>query len=299
MSTSTPTGPRRALDESASHDLGTEASDDSLLEPLDAAPRRARPRLATRVRRRAVVGVTAVAALAVIGSGVVAGANGGSGVADRAEAPAAWTTTATPASEGSTASATPSRGERSRTGGISRSDASRPPVTTSARATEMGRLTASASPTRATTKPSATATPTRTKTTTRTKATTSPSATRTTTKAPTRSASKVSIGDTSGLAANTVAVMRAVKARYPQVSLLTAGSQDHATGHAVDIMVSGGMGDEIAAYVRANASSLGVHYIIWSQKIWNVQRSSEGWRPMSDRGSTTANHYDHVHVSVS
>ncbi|MDQ1640746.1 MAG: hypothetical protein QOJ90_97, partial [Actinomycetota bacterium] len=27
-------------------------------------------------------------------------------------------------------------------------------------------------------------------------------------------------------------------------------------------------------------------------------RSSEGWRPMADRGSTTANHYDHVHVSV-
>jgi hypothetical protein len=29
-----------------------------------------------------------------------------------------------------------------------------------------------------------------------------------------------------------------------------------------------------------------------------VERSSEGWRYMSDRGSTTANHYDHVHVSV-
>jgi hypothetical protein len=29
-----------------------------------------------------------------------------------------------------------------------------------------------------------------------------------------------------------------------------------------------------------------------------VQRSSEGWRWMEDRGSTTANHYDHVHVTV-
>ena len=26
--------------------------------------------------------------------------------------------------------------------------------------------------------------------------------------------------------------------------------------------------------------------------------SGEGWRGMSDRGSTTANHYDHVHVTV-
>jgi hypothetical protein len=27
-------------------------------------------------------------------------------------------------------------------------------------------------------------------------------------------------------------------------------------------------------------------------------RASEGWRYMEDRGSTTANHYDHVHVST-
>ena len=38
--------------------------------------------------------------------------------------------------------------------------------------------------------------------------------------------------------------------------------------------------------------------VLYSQKIWTVQRSSEGWRSFSDRGSTTANHYDHVHVSV-
>jgi hypothetical protein len=29
-----------------------------------------------------------------------------------------------------------------------------------------------------------------------------------------------------------------------------------------------------------------------------VQRSAEGWRWMEDRGSTTANHYDHVHATV-
>ena len=27
-------------------------------------------------------------------------------------------------------------------------------------------------------------------------------------------------------------------------------------------------------------------------------RAGEGWRWQPDRGSTTANHYDHVHVSV-
>ncbi len=92
--------------------------------------------------------------------------------------------------------------------------------------------------------------------------------------------------------------MKAVKARYPQVSFITAGAHDHVSGRAVDIMVTGRLGDEIAAYVRANSSSLGVSYVIWAQKIWNTQRSSEGWRGMPDRGSATANHFDHVHVSV-
>jgi hypothetical protein len=40
-----------------------------------------------------------------------------------------------------------------------------------------------------------------------------------------------------------------------------------------------------------------VKYIIWRQRIWYP--SSGTWRGMADRGSATANHYDHVHVSVS
>ena len=63
-------------------------------------------------------------------------------------------------------------------------------------------------------------------------------------------------------------------------------------------MCTGSLGDAIANYVRAHASSFGVSEVIWEQHIWSVQRSSEGWRLMEDRGSTTANHYDHVHVSV-
>ena len=58
------------------------------------------------------------------------------------------------------------------------------------------------------------------------------------------------------------------------------------------------VGQAIANYVRANAKALGVSEVIWSQHIWTVQRSGEGWRSMSDRGSPTANHYDHVHVTV-
>ena len=59
-----------------------------------------------------------------------------------------------------------------------------------------------------------------------------------------------------------------------------------------------GLGDQIAAFLQRNAAALDLYDIIWQQHIWTPERSSEGWRSMSDRGSETANHYDHVHVSV-
>ena len=58
------------------------------------------------------------------------------------------------------------------------------------------------------------------------------------------------------------------------------------------------VGWEIARWVRAHARELGVSEVIYSRHIWTVQRGSEGWRSLSDRGSPTANHEDHVHVSV-
>lgn len=104
-----------------------------------------------------------------------------------------------------------------------------------------------------------------------------------------------------GLQPNTVKLYRAVCAAFPAVSAWggRSGSGDHGAGRALDIMCTGSLGDSIAAYVRSHASSFGVSEVIWSQRIWSVQRSSEGWRAMEDRGSRTANHYDHVHVSVS
>lgn len=112
----------------------------------------------------------------------------------------------------------------------------------------------------------------------------------------------VSSGIESGLTANTRNVYRAVCATFSGVSSYggyRAGDGGyHGSGQAVDIMVSGDYGWQIAKWLRANASSLGVIEVIYSQQIWTAQRGGEGWRPMSDRGSVTANHYDHVHVSV-
>ena len=107
----------------------------------------------------------------------------------------------------------------------------------------------------------------------------------------------------SGLVPNAIKVYRAICARYPQVSSFGGRRPGdggfHGTGRAVDVMISNSsVGWDIANWTRANASRLGISEVIYYQKIWTVQRSSEGWRPMSDRGSATANHYDHVHVSV-
>lgn len=109
-----------------------------------------------------------------------------------------------------------------------------------------------------------------------------------------------SVSIPSGISPNIAATIENVCARFPSITVygtLRGGGGDHSVGRAVDIMVSGDTGYQVAEFVRANASALGVNYVIYSQRIWSVQRGGEGWRPMSDRGSVTANHYDHVHVS--
>ena len=105
-----------------------------------------------------------------------------------------------------------------------------------------------------------------------------------------------------GVSPSIVAIHQAVCANWPEITTygtFRAGDTgDHGAGRAVDIMISGDPGWEVAEFVRANASSFGVNYIIYSQQIWSVGQAGVGWRSMEDRGSTTANHYDHVHVSV-
>lgn len=109
-------------------------------------------------------------------------------------------------------------------------------------------------------------------------------------------------GVESGLTAKTVQVLRAVCNQFPNVSSFggyrSGSGSYHNSGRAVDIMITGEAGWEIANWARANASELGVVEVLYSQKIWTTQRSGEGWRSFSDRGSDTANHYDHVHLSV-
>ena len=103
-----------------------------------------------------------------------------------------------------------------------------------------------------------------------------------------------------GITANAVRVLRAVCAEFPSITSYGGwrGDGEHSDGRAVDIMVSGDLGWQVADYLRANSGALGLYDIIYSQRIWTAQRSAEGWRYLEDRGSVTANHYDHVHVKA-
>ncbi len=61
--------------------------------------------------------------------------------------------------------------------------------------------------------------------------------------------------------------------------------------------------DKALAWITANngevALRLGIMYVIWNQRIWSVYYPELGWRKMPSRGSATANHKNHVHISLS
>lgn len=116
-----------------------------------------------------------------------------------------------------------------------------------------------------------------------------------------------SITGYSRLTPNAKRVAAAAQSNFPRVrniygwraSSAVAGS-DHPGGRAVDIMLPRGTSDaaygwSIANYFRANSGRYAVKYIMFRQQVWTP---SGGWRGMENRGNATANHYDHVHVSV-
>jgi hypothetical protein len=72
-----------------------------------------------------------------------------------------------------------------------------------------------------------------------------------------------------------------------------AGSSDHPLGLALDFMVDRATGDRLADFALRNRRRLGINYVIYRQRI----NFGTGWQAMEDRGSPTANHMDHVHIS--
>ncbi|MEO3870574.1 hypothetical protein ABGB18_17320 [Nonomuraea sp. B12E4] len=118
-------------------------------------------------------------------------------------------------------------------------------------------------------------------------------------------------GGAEGLTPRMISVRAEIMQNFPMkygVGCLRPGDPgEHGKGRACDFMMSSGgsmasgedadRGDALAEWIIKNGSRLGVMYIIWKQRYYDI-RSGGGWDPMSDRGGVTANHYDHVHVSV-
>ncbi|SDS24214.1 hypothetical protein SAMN04488570_1446 [Nocardioides scoriae] len=105
----------------------------------------------------------------------------------------------------------------------------------------------------------------------------------------------------SALQPGAVKIYRAVCAAFPELSAYGGqdGHGEHVNGEAIDFMVpSGDVGERVKDYLYANRAAFDLFDIIWAQHIWTIERSAEGFRPMEDRGSATANHFDHVHIKI-
>jgi hypothetical protein len=104
-------------------------------------------------------------------------------------------------------------------------------------------------------------------------------------------------GSYGGVADSVQEVGNAMECVFPGHDVLGVGSRgnvsDHPEGYALDFMTTSG--DAIADCAVENADALGISYVIWNQRI----NTGSGWRRMEDRGSPTANHEDHVHLSFS
>lgn len=111
-----------------------------------------------------------------------------------------------------------------------------------------------------------------------------------------------------GLQGNAVLLARLLGHMFPQIASMGGfradggGYTDHPEGRALDIMIpnytsEGGiaLGDTITAFLMANSDKLGVEYTIWRQTYRSASGASN---VMGSRGSDTADHYDHVHVTT-
>lgn len=110
------------------------------------------------------------------------------------------------------------------------------------------------------------------------------------------------VGSDKGLLPQTIAVKDQLASQFGNVNDIGGwrppdGYNEHSSGQAIDVMVPNwntaagkAEGDQIAAKALQNPN---VDYVLWRQTQWNSDGSSS---PMSDRGSPTQNHMDHVHV---
>lgn len=84
---------------------------------------------------------------------------------------------------------------------------------------------------------------------------------------------------------------------------------EHPLGRACDITFGNPIGKEptpaqieagweITNWMKDHADELGVEYLIWQNKIWNINRDDEGWRDYTRGTDVTTKHIDHVHATT-
>ncbi|MGP9608463.1 SH3 domain-containing protein [Glutamicibacter sp. AOP33-2CA-4] len=100
---------------------------------------------------------------------------------------------------------------------------------------------------------------------------------------------------------------------FTSLGTVRPGSVGHSSGKAVDAMIGNyrsaagiAAGDRISQFLLDNRKQLGVHYLIWQDKIWLSE--AKGWEPYSTSGkygtqftdnwNDTTRHMDHVHVET-
>jgi hypothetical protein len=108
-----------------------------------------------------------------------------------------------------------------------------------------------------------------------------------------------------GLQKYTVLINRAVSEAFPEIKEIGGWRQDsmhwHPDGLALDIMIPNAtspqgvaLGDRILNFLMTNKERLGVDHAIWRQNLYDGDGAPQH---MENRGSLTANHFDHVHVA--
>lgn len=105
-------------------------------------------------------------------------------------------------------------------------------------------------------------------------------------------------GSDLGLTRDATYTLRSLCAAFPQIS--TYGGRDphgeHRNGESIDAMIAisnTSLGYSVVEFLIDHAAELNLNDVIYRQRIW---QPGVGWKSMSNRGSATANHYDHVHV---
>jgi len=99
-----------------------------------------------------------------------------------------------------------------------------------------------------------------------------------------------------------------VMKNWPQITTIGGrraedGYGEHSSGNAIDIMIPGygsedgkALGDAVLAMLQKNGKALDVNGIIWRQTSYGYGGALTSGKGMSDRGSPTQNHMDHLHV---